>query len=55
MERNTRSGGFLLAASIMIGSLAGGYAHQPSLGFLAGLVVGQMLLGAVWLLDRRKR
>jgi hypothetical protein len=48
-----RSGGVLLAASILIGAVAGVYMRQPSIGFLAGLGVGLVLLAGVWLIDRR--
>lgn len=47
-----RSGGVLLAASILIGVVAGDFMRQPSIGFLAGLGVGLILLIAVWLIDR---
>ena len=43
----------LLAVSILIGAVAGVYMRQPSIGFLAGLGVGLILLIAVWLFDRR--
>jgi hypothetical protein len=48
-----RAGGALLAAALLLGVLGGSLAGQPSLGFLAGLAVGLVLLGAVWLIDRR--
>ena len=48
-----RAGGALLAAAILAGVVAGALARQPSIGFLVGLGVGLLLLGAVWLLDRR--
>ncbi len=50
-----RAGGALLAGAILIGVTAGIVWRQPSLGFLAGLGVGLVLLGAVWLADRRRR
>ena len=50
--RFPRAGGALLAASILLGVVGGILARQPSLGFLAGLAIGLLLLGAVWLLDR---
>jgi hypothetical protein len=49
-----RAGGALLAASILLGVVGGSFARQPSLGFLAGLAVGLVLVGAVWWLDRRR-
>ena len=53
MDRHfPRAGGALLAASILLGVGTGLYTGQPSLGFLAGLGVGLLLLAAVWLLDR---
>lgn len=48
-----RAGGVLLAGAILGGAIAGVIAQQPSLGFLAGLAVGLVLLGIVWLRDRR--
>ena len=47
------AGGALLAGPILIGAVAGIAAGQPSLGFLVGLAVGLLLLGGVWMLDRR--
>lgn len=50
-----RAGGFLLAAAILLGVVVGILARQSSLGFLIGLAAGLLLLGAVWLIDRRRR
>jgi hypothetical protein len=50
-----RAGGALLAAAILIGVVAGIVLRQPSLGFLAGLGAGLLLLAAVWLRDRGRR
>jgi len=49
-----RAGGALLAAAILIGVVAGIFLRQPSIGFLAGLGAGLLLLGVVWLSDRRR-
>ena len=53
--RHPIAGGALLAAAILIGVVAGTLTRQASIGFLAGLVIGLALLGAVWLIDRRRR
>jgi membrane-bound ClpP family serine protease len=50
----SRAGGALLALSIVAGALIGLFAHQPSIGFLAGTGIGLLLLGLIWLLDRRR-
>ena len=52
-NRFPRAGGALLAGSILFGALTGAVAGQPSIGFLSGLALGLVLLGGVWLLDRR--
>ena len=52
-SRFPRAGGALLAASILIGVAGGTLAGQPSIGFLAGLGVGLVLVVAMWLVDRR--
>ena len=52
-SRFPRAGGALLAGSILVGALIGVFAGQPSIGFLAGLALGLVLLAGVWLLDRR--
>jgi hypothetical protein len=49
----TRSGGCLLAFSVVAGVLVGTMFGQPSIGFLAGSALGMVLVVAVFLLDRR--
>lgn len=53
-KKNARSGGALLALSIVAGAVGGAIGGQASVGFLAGLAVGLALLAAVWIADRRK-
>jgi hypothetical protein len=53
-RRNARSGGSLLAASIVVGAVGGTIAGQASIGFLIGLGVGTALLTLIWLGERRK-
>lgn len=53
--RASRAGGCLLAASLITGPIVGMAYRQPSVGFLAGLGVGLVLAGLVWLLDRGRR
>lgn len=48
-----RAGGALLAFSVLAGTIAGVVLHEPSIGFLAGLGAGLLLLALVWLIDRR--
>ena len=49
------AGGALLAGAILLGVVVGTLTRESSLGFLAGLVIGLALIGAVWLIDRRRR
>jgi hypothetical protein len=49
----SRSGGCLLAFSVVAGVFVGTILGQPSIGFLAGSALGLMLVIAVFLLDRR--
>jgi len=51
-KRNARSGGSLLAVSIVAGAVGGTIGGQPSMGFLAGTAAGLIMLLAVWLADR---
>lgn len=53
-SRTPMSGGFLLAASLVVGSFVGASRGEASIGFVAGLGVGLALLAAVWLIDRRR-
>lgn len=50
-----RAGGFLLAVSILAGPIVGAQFGEASLGFVAGLGVGMLLLLLVWLGDRARR
>jgi hypothetical protein len=50
----TRSGGCLLAFSVMAGVAVGTILHQPSIGFLAGAALGLFLVLVVFVLDRRR-
>jgi hypothetical protein len=53
--RSPIAGGALLAAAILLGVVVGTLTRESSLGFLAGLAIGLALIGAVWLIDRRRR
>jgi hypothetical protein len=50
-NRAAIAGGFLLALSIMIGTVGGALFGEPSIGFLAGAATGIALSLLVWLLD----
>lgn len=52
-QRSDSAGGLVLAVSLMIGTIIGLVAGQPSLGFLAGLVVGAAIAVMIWLKGRR--
>ena len=52
--RYTQAGGFILAASIIAGTVAGVIVGQPSIGFLAGTGTGLLLLVLFWLGERRR-
>ena len=49
----SRAGGSLLAISIIAGTVAGTIARQPSIGFLVGVAAGVVMLGYVYLVDRK--
>ena len=49
----SRSGGCLLAFSVLAGTFVGLLFGQLSIGFLAGAALGLILVIAVYLLDRR--
>jgi hypothetical protein len=48
----SRSGGCLLAFSVVAGAFIGTIFGQPSIGFLAGAALGLVLVLVVLLLDR---
>ena len=50
--RYTQAGGFILAASIIAGTVAGVIVGQPSIGFLAGTGTGLLLALLFWLAER---
>jgi hypothetical protein len=50
--RFRRAGGALLAFSILTGVVAGTFMRQPSIGFLAGLGIGLLIVVTIWLVDR---
>ena len=52
-NRSTAAGGCLIALAVLIGVVAGLFAHQPTIGFLIGLAGGVIAAIAVWLIDRR--
>ncbi len=52
--RDARSGGALLAFSLLAGVVIGSIAGEPSIGFLVGLAIGLGLIVLVWMLDRRR-
>ena len=53
-KKDARSGGALLALSIVAGAVGGTIGGQPSLGFLAGLAAGLVILLLVWVTDRSR-
>ena len=52
-KTGAQAGGFLLAASILVGVVAGAITGQPSAGFLIGIAVGVALALLLWRRDRR--
>jgi len=53
-SRTPMAGGFLLAVSLVVGTVLGAGQGQASLGLVAGFGVGLLLTLAVWLIDRRR-
>lgn len=51
--RSASAGGFLIAASLLLGTIVGLVLGQPSIGFLGGLALGSAAAVALWLKDRR--
>jgi hypothetical protein len=52
--RNNQAGGFVLAACIIGGTVAGAILHQPSIGFVIGLGAGILLAILIWVIDRSR-
>ena len=52
--RNNQAGGFVLAACIIGGTVAGAILHQASLGFLIGHGAGILLAVIIWMIDRAR-
>lgn len=52
--RYTQAAGSVLAISIIAGAVAGVIVGQPSIGFLAGLAAGILLVILFWLNERRR-
>ena len=52
--RYTQAGGFILAVSIIAGTVVGVVVGQPSIGFLAGAGAGTLLALLFWLAERRR-
>jgi hypothetical protein len=53
-RKDARSGGALLALAIVAGAVGGAMAGEASIGVLAGVGAGLIMLGLVWLVDRRR-
>lgn len=54
-RKDARSGGSLLAISIIAGAIGGTIGGQPSVGVVVGVIAGLSMLLFVWLTDRRRR
>jgi hypothetical protein len=50
----SQAGGSILAIAIIGGTVAGVIVRQPSIGFLIGTGAGLLMLGVMWLQDRRR-
>lgn len=54
VDRARISGGFPIAMCTIVGTLAGGFRHQMSIGMLAGFSVGVVIAIGLWLWDRKR-
>lgn len=50
----SQAGGFIIAASIIAGTVAGVIVNQPSIGVLAGVAAGVLLALLFWLYERKR-
>jgi len=53
-SRPPMAGGFLIAAAVLIGAIAGVMLRQPSAGVVVGAVVGVALAALIWVRDKRR-
>lgn len=53
-SNRTQAGGFLIAAGVIVGTIAGSIANQPSIGFLIGLASGILIAVVLWRRDRSR-
>lgn len=51
-QRSKSAGGFLLAMSLMVGTIVGLLLGQPSIGLLAGLAAGSAVALFLWVKGR---
>ena len=52
--KGTQAGGSLLALSIIVGTIAGSVAGEPSMGFVVGAAAGVLIAVLLWLRDRKR-
>lgn len=52
--RPANAGGFIIAASLLLGTIIGLVFGQPSIGFLAGLAFGSVVAIILWQKDRTR-
>jgi hypothetical protein len=52
--RNSQAGGFILAVSIIAGTVGGVITRQTSAGIVVGTIVGIILLTLFWLMERKR-
>lgn len=53
--RHNKAGGFIIASSIIAGTVGGVITGQASLGFLVGLAAGAVLALILWWQERSRR
>jgi hypothetical protein len=52
--KNAQAGGFILAVSIIAGTVGGVITRQTSAGIVVGTAVGIILLILFWLMERKR-
>ncbi|MBK7161448.1 MAG: hypothetical protein IPH79_02645 [Sphingomonadales bacterium] len=48
------AGGIFIFLGLLIGTIAGVYFNEASIGMMSGFAIGSAIAIAVWLMDRRK-